>query len=89
MKTESVEIYSEASNAAIIRYPGRRFPGVLVQGDTLHSIVASLQLVMKNSSGLDEEPLAALAGAVEQLEALLAHYRSVLETHAMQLPFRD
>jgi hypothetical protein len=67
MKIESVEIYSDASNAAILRHPGRRFPGVLVQGDTLHSIVGSLQIVMRNAAGLEEEPAAELAGALEQL----------------------
>ena len=60
-----------------------------MQGDTLHSIVASLQLVMQHAAGLDEEPAAALAGALEQLEGLLAHYRSVLSAHDIQLPFRD
>ncbi len=38
MHTESVEIYSDATNSAVMRHPGRRFPGVLVQGDTLHSM---------------------------------------------------
>jgi len=36
MRTEVVEIYSDQANAAVIRHPSRKFPGVLVQGDTLH-----------------------------------------------------
>ncbi len=35
MRKEYVEIYSNATNMAVMRYPVRRFPGVLVQGDTL------------------------------------------------------
>lgn len=38
MRTETVEIYSDASNAAVIRHPGRQFPGMLIQEDTLHSL---------------------------------------------------
>ena len=38
MHVESVEIYSDATNAAVMRHPGRRFPGMLIQGDTLHSL---------------------------------------------------
>ena len=38
MRVESVEIYSESSNGAILRHPDRRFPGVLIQGDALWSL---------------------------------------------------
>src|SRR5262245_1747536 len=38
MHVEQVEIYSDVSNAAVMRHPGRRFPGVLVQGDTLYTL---------------------------------------------------
>jgi Family of unknown function (DUF6959) len=31
MHVEPVEIYSDQTNAAIMRHPGRRFPGVLIQ----------------------------------------------------------
>jgi hypothetical protein len=41
MHSESVEIYSDATNAAVMRHPGRNFPGVLIQGDTLHSLCVS------------------------------------------------
>jgi hypothetical protein len=44
---------------------------------------------MRNAAGLEEEPAAELAGALEQLEGLLAHYRSVLTANRIQLPFRD
>jgi len=35
MRTELIEIYSDKSNAAVLRHPGRKFSGLLVQGDTL------------------------------------------------------
>lgn len=38
MRTESVEIYSDETNRAVIRHPGRKFPGVLIQGDTLFTL---------------------------------------------------
>jgi hypothetical protein len=41
MHTEPVEIYSDATNAAVMRHPGRKFPGVLIQGDTLHTLCVS------------------------------------------------
>jgi hypothetical protein len=38
MRIEPVEIYSDAFNGAVIRHRGRRFPGTLIQGDTLFSL---------------------------------------------------
>ena len=38
MRSESVEIYSDTTNAAVLRHPGKKFPGVLVQGDTLYTM---------------------------------------------------
>jgi len=35
MRIEPVRIYSDASHGAVIRHRGRRFPGALIQGDTL------------------------------------------------------
>lgn len=54
MRIEPVEIYSDASNQAILRHPARRFPGILVQGDTLKilhgELVAALNGVGDNLS---------------------------------------
>ena len=89
MKIESVEIYSDAANAAILQHPGRRFPGILVQGDTLHAMVASLRYVMGNSACLEEEPTDRLRELTERMEEMLANYRSVLTANDIKLPFRD
>jgi hypothetical protein len=89
MKIESIEVYSDASNKAVIRHPGRAFPGVLVQGDTLHAMVASLRYVLVNGACLDEEPAGRLQEVAERMEEMLTHYRSVLIANHIQLPFRD
>jgi hypothetical protein len=55
MHIESVEIYSDAANAAIHRHPGRRFPGVLLQGDTLYSICQRLDAACRAARGLPQQ----------------------------------
>jgi len=35
MMIVELEVYSEASNQAVIKAPGRQFPGIVVQGDSL------------------------------------------------------
>ncbi len=86
MRTETVEIYSDASNAAVIRHPGRQFPGMLIQGDTLHN--------------LSKMATAALAGAVpdtdhwydlqelaDALRLRTEFYIRVMREHELELPF--
>jgi hypothetical protein len=90
MKIESVEIYSYASNQAVMRHPGRSFfPGVWVQGDTLQSMAGSLRYVAENSACLNEKTALRLREVTEQMEELVAHYRSVLTAHGIMLPFGD
>ena len=38
MYTTKVEIFSDTTNRAVMRHPGRKFPGSLVQGDTLYGL---------------------------------------------------
>ena len=89
MRKESVEIYSDASNAAVVRHPGRNFPGVLVQGDTLQGIVHSLECVHAEASNLSEEAADELGDVLERLSELLMHYKVVLREHNVSLPFYE
>jgi len=89
MRAELIEIYSDATNAVVIRHPGRRFPGVLVQGDTLHSLVRSLEQARRETESTDSDSRDALDEVIEQLQQLLGHYKAVLAEHDIELPFDD
>ena len=85
-----VEIYSDVSNAAVMRHPGRRFPGVLVLGDTLSSLCYQADAACKEArSGLDPDSYDELNELRNHLWALLTHYRTVLGEHNIPLPFVD
>jgi len=43
MKKEQVEIYADTSNYAVIRHPDRKYPGSLIQGDSLKILVSDIQ----------------------------------------------
>ena len=88
MKVESVEIYSDATNAAVMRHPKRKFPGVLVQGDTLATLVRALASV-QSSVQLSEDAAVGLADVHDQLNELLQHYKAVLLEHSIGLPFHE
>ena len=86
MRTETVEIYSDQTNAAVMRHPGRRFPGVLVQGDTLHALCASADRACREA-GRGSPEFEELNELRNTLRDLLAHYKTVLAEHDLPLPF--
>ena len=91
MNIESVEIYSNATDTAVIRHPGRKYPGVLVQGDTLYSLCQAADFVCLRtaSSRLDKEVADELNDLRSKLWSFLSHYKSVLEEHHIAVPFSE
>lgn len=88
MRTEEVEIYSDATNAAILRHPARRFPGILLQGDTLHAVCVELDTICKEI-GRDGPGIDAANDLREQFRSLLNHYSASLLAHDIDLPFYE
>ena len=65
-RAETLELVSDASNFAVVRMPGRRFPGCVIQGDTLsilHSDLRGLEEQIRSTLG-DRHELAEEAGAI-------------------------
>jgi len=83
MRIENVEIYSDQSSMPVVRHPGRKFPGLLVQGDTLHALCVQTAVALSDSPDAVDE-LRDLHGT---LLAMLEHYKSVLDEHQISLPF--
>lgn len=76
-------------NYAVLRLPGRRFPGVLVQGDALSVINREVQQALALLRGGDaaaaEEELVLVAN---HLAGLVDGYVRVLDAAGMPLPFQ-
>jgi Xaa-Pro aminopeptidase len=90
MRKESVEIYSDETNRAVMRHPGRKFPGVLVQGDTLYSLCKSADEACEAARKAHCNEASEVLNAVRnQLWSLVNHYKSVLHEHGFQLPFSE
>lgn len=90
MRKDTVEILSDATNAAVMRHPGRKFPGVLVQGDTLYSLCRRADFACSRAKArMDEEDFRELNEVRNALWSLLTHYKSVLAEHQLELPFSE
>jgi hypothetical protein len=88
MPIEPVEIYSDTTNYAVVRHPGRHFPGTLIQGDQLH--VLCLKADRACSSISRSEPGYAEVNELRNaLWAQLTHYKTVLDEHGIPLPFDE
>jgi hypothetical protein len=90
MHVEQIGIYSDATNAAILQHPARRFPGVLVQGDTLWTLCHRADAACANSRGrLDSESYQELNELRNSLWSFLSHYKAVLGEHNIPLPLSE
>ena len=88
MPTDTAEILSHVSNSAIVRLPGRQFPGVVVQGDTLSKLFDGARYMLLEFKRLrDEERYYEALMLAEQLQGQLLHYEAVLAQRGMCLPY--
>jgi uncharacterized protein DUF6959 len=86
MERVEVELYDRVDNAAIVRLPPRRFPGLLIQGDSL-SVLAedARRLATAIRDGVDAQELA--DDLAKALTGLLANYAATLAANDIPLPY--
>ncbi|KJK57621.1 DUF6959 family protein [Saccharothrix sp. ST-888] len=88
MERIDAELFDAGGNDAIVRLPGRRFPGVLIQGDSLMILRESLAEVQELCvNGETADALEALAYTLEELDGRLERYRVACAAHGMNVPW--
>jgi hypothetical protein len=82
--TDSAKLLSAPVNFAVVQLPGRQYPGVVVQGDTLAGLVGQLA---RMKALLDAGDVNELADEIEEMEeqmsGALSFYKSVCEKHSI------
>jgi hypothetical protein len=89
-KSIELEVYSDAGNHWVVRTPGREFPALVIQGDTLHGIyegVLEISRRINDCRALDQETRDEAAAMASSLREKLIHYESVLKTAGFPLPY--
>ena len=89
MKKEQVEIYSDATNRAVMKHPGRNYPGSLIQGDTLYKLCRNSDRVCELIEPKSSEVYKEMNELRNTLWDRLNHYKHVLEEHNIDLPFSE
>ncbi|GHE93007.1 hypothetical protein GCM10014715_56640 [Streptomyces spiralis] len=87
MERVEAELFTDAGNDAVVRLPGRRFPGVLVQGDTLRILSADVAELVELCAAGDLEARQAASLIQEELGAKLQRYTDALDAHGERHPF--
>lgn len=88
MERVEAELFTDGGNDAVVRLPGRRFPGVLIQGDSLsilRSDVAEVVEACDQGDGVGARETAGLL--LTDLDTLLTRYAAALEAHEIPRPY--
>ncbi|MFD4879410.1 DUF6959 family protein [Streptomyces sp. NPDC058420] len=88
MERIDAELFTDGGNDAVVRLPGRRLPGVLIQGDSLHILRGDVAEVVEACERGDLAEAGEAAGLLlAGFDALLSRYSVALEKHRITLPY--
>lgn len=84
----TVELLSDVINFVVLKTPGRKFPGMVIQGDSLAKLYRCAAEVcwLAKESG-DQEIIGEAGALCQELRERLAFYEKVLESHGIELPY--
>ena len=90
MEHVEVEAYSQATNAWIIRTPGRKFPALVIQGDSFSILFNQARAVLNRVRACrcdDPELVGEAEELCEHLWNTLRHYEDTLGANGFALPY--
>src|SRR5262245_41634599 len=88
MANLSAQILSDVPNSGVVQLPGRQFPGVVVQGDSLSSMFDDLSLALRQAKAQRyEEAYYSILSVASRMQELLGAYEATLKQAATRLPY--
>jgi hypothetical protein len=88
MEYMELEVYSQSINRGVVKMPSQNFPGLLLQGETLSSLLGFASSIHEKSQGTsDAELINSSLELRDSLQKLLSHYESTLGKHNIPLPY--
>lgn len=88
MERVEAELFTDGDNDAVVRMPGRRFPGVVVQGDSFYILRGDVAEVAAACERVDlDEARESVGLLLANLDALLARYEAALGEHEIPRPY--
>ena len=88
MEYMELEVYSQSIDRGIVRMPSQSFPGLVLQGETLASLLRLAKLTYEKSSNMtDTELIDTSRELMESIQKLVSHYEATLGKHNIPLPY--
>ena len=85
---KSAVVLSHVPNSAIVHLPGRKFPAVAIQGDSLSIMLGQAKFCVRAFlTARNEELYFEALDLAEKLQSHLMHYEDVLEKEGMSIPY--
>ena len=83
-----LEVYSQSIDRGVVRMQSQSFPGLVLQGETLSSLLRLARLTSENLPVTAEKELLDTAHElVECIQKLVSHYEATLGKHNIPLPY--
>ncbi len=83
-----LEVYSQSIDRGIIRMPSQNFPGLLLQGETLSTLLRLAKSAHEKSQNTaDTELIDVSRELMETIQKLVSHYEATLGKHNIPLPY--
>lgn len=88
MDRKEIDLLDSSPNAAVVQLAGRSFPGVVIQGDSLHNLFSLVRdAAAQLREGDADECGATLSEVQDTLEGYLTVYQSVLDSKGIATPY--
>ena len=88
MEYMELEVYSQSINRGVIKMPSQGFPGLLLQGETLSTLLILAKSIHEKALGTsDTELIETSLELRDNLQKLVAHFESTLGKHNIPLPY--
>jgi hypothetical protein len=88
MEYMELEVYSQSINRAVVKMPSQSFPGLLLQGETLASLLKLAKTVQEKLQNTSDRELVDSSGElVETIQKLVYHFESTLNRNNIPLPY--
>ncbi|MFI9762050.1 DUF6959 family protein [Streptomyces sp. NPDC051963] len=88
MERVEADLFTDGGNGAVVRLPGRKFPGVLIQGDSRHILRSGLAEVLEACErGYVAEARDSASLLPAGLDGLLTRYADALQEHEISRPY--
>ena len=88
MEYMELEVYSQSIDRGVIRMPSQGFPGLLLQGETLSSLLRLAKSAYERSQNTDDTELIETSRELmDTIQKLVSHFESTLGRHNIPLPY--